>query len=131
MPLRRLLLWIMILGTLLSSTQLILISGLHRQWGISDQVFVLGDSVILTVSLARGGGWDKRMTPIPSEGADACWYRSHMNNILHSYRVILHVAALLSCDAVGLPGTRCRFKCLSCTQTLICFHVVFPRVVFP
>ncbi|KAG2422597.1 hypothetical protein HXX76_015924 [Chlamydomonas incerta] len=48
-PLRRMLIGVMALGTLLSSSQLILISGLHRQWGLSDQVFVLGDSVVLTV----------------------------------------------------------------------------------
>ncbi|KAG2430376.1 hypothetical protein HYH02_013738 [Chlamydomonas schloesseri] len=48
-PLRRMLVGVMALGTALNSSQLILISGLHRQWGLSDQVFVLGDSVVLTV----------------------------------------------------------------------------------
>ncbi|KAG2486124.1 hypothetical protein HYH03_015219 [Edaphochlamys debaryana] len=48
-PLRRMLVGLMLLGTALGSTQLILVSGLHRQYGISDQVFVLGDTVILTV----------------------------------------------------------------------------------
>ncbi|GIL81037.1 hypothetical protein Vretimale_9260 [Volvox reticuliferus] len=48
-PLRRLLWWVMVVGTVLSSSQLILISGLHRQWGLSDQLFVLGDSMVLTV----------------------------------------------------------------------------------
>lgn len=48
-PLRRMLLWTMILGTVLGGTQLILITGAHRTFGLSDQLFVLGDSVILTV----------------------------------------------------------------------------------
>ncbi|EFJ45107.1 hypothetical protein VOLCADRAFT_64019 [Volvox carteri f. nagariensis] len=48
-PLRRMLWWVMVVGTVLSSSQLILISGLHRQWGLSDQIFVLGDSMVLTV----------------------------------------------------------------------------------
>ncbi|GLI60781.1 hypothetical protein VaNZ11_003013 [Volvox africanus] len=48
-PLRRMLWWVMVVGTVLSSSQLILISGLHRQWGLSDQLFVLGDSMVLTV----------------------------------------------------------------------------------
>ncbi|GAX77364.1 hypothetical protein CEUSTIGMA_g4810.t1 [Chlamydomonas eustigma] len=48
-PLKRMLFWCMILGTILSSTTLILVSGLSKKWGISDQTFVLGDSVILTV----------------------------------------------------------------------------------
>ncbi|GLC69288.1 hypothetical protein PLESTF_000811800 [Pleodorina starrii] len=48
-PLRRMLWWVMLVGTTLSSSQLILISGLHRQWGLSDQLFVLGDSMVLTV----------------------------------------------------------------------------------
>jgi predicted MFS family arabinose efflux permease len=48
-PLKKLLMWSVLLGTALYSTQLILISGLNRELGISDQVFVLGDSVILTV----------------------------------------------------------------------------------
>jgi len=39
----------MILGTVLGSTQLLLVSGANRALGLSDQLFVLGDSVILTV----------------------------------------------------------------------------------
>ncbi len=39
----------MVLGTLLGSTTLLLVSGANRQLGLSDQLFVLGDSVILTV----------------------------------------------------------------------------------
>lgn len=46
---------VMVLGTALNSSQLVLISGLHRQWGLSDQLFVLGDSMVLTVR-RRGGG---------------------------------------------------------------------------
>ncbi|PNW87937.1 hypothetical protein CHLRE_01g007737v5 [Chlamydomonas reinhardtii] len=48
-PLRRMLVGVMVLGTALNSSQLVLISGLHRQWGLSDQLFVLGDSMVLTV----------------------------------------------------------------------------------
>ncbi|KXZ46444.1 hypothetical protein GPECTOR_43g880 [Gonium pectorale] len=48
-PLRKLLWRLMLCGAVLSSSQLILISGLHRQWGLSDQMFVLGDSLVLTV----------------------------------------------------------------------------------
>ena len=39
----------MILGVLLSSTTLLLVSGVNRQLGLSDELFVLGDSVVLTV----------------------------------------------------------------------------------
>eukprot|EP00198_Chlamydomonas_reinhardtii_P010970 XP_001700307.1 folate/pteridine transporter [Chlamydomonas reinhardtii] len=46
-PLRRMLVGVMVLGTALNSSQLVLISGLHRQWGLSDQLFVLGDSMVL------------------------------------------------------------------------------------
>lgn len=48
-PLKRMLLWAMLLGTALGSTQLLLVSGANRSLGLSDQLFVLGDSVILTV----------------------------------------------------------------------------------
>ena len=47
-PLKRMLLWSVLLGTALYSTQLLLVSGANRQLGLSDQLFVLGDSVILT-----------------------------------------------------------------------------------
>ncbi len=47
-PLKRMLLWAMILGAALGSTQLLLVSGANRALGLSDQLFVLGDSVILT-----------------------------------------------------------------------------------
>ena len=46
---RDMLLWAMILGVTLGSTTLILIFHLNRDWGLSDQLFMLGDSVILTV----------------------------------------------------------------------------------
>ncbi|MEW5305879.1 MAG: hypothetical protein WDW36_008394 [Sanguina aurantia] len=48
-PIKKMLSWAMGLGVVLGSTQLILISGLNRTWGLSDQLFVLGDSVVLTV----------------------------------------------------------------------------------
>jgi len=45
----------MLLGVALGSTQLILVSGLNEQLGLSNELFVLGDSVILTV-LGQVGG---------------------------------------------------------------------------
>ena len=48
-PISSVLRWSMLLGVALGSTQLILITGLNRTWGLSDQLFVLGDSVMLTV----------------------------------------------------------------------------------
>jgi len=48
-PLRKMLLWAMLLGTGLGATQLLLVSGANRSLGLDDQLFVLGDSVILTV----------------------------------------------------------------------------------
>lgn len=46
-------------GSLLSSTQLVLVSGLNRSLGMSDELFVLGDSVIIAalVNVRRGGTW--------------------------------------------------------------------------
>lgn len=38
-----------VLGCALGMTQLVLITGLNRQWGLSDELFVLGDSVVLVV----------------------------------------------------------------------------------
>ncbi|KAF6250954.1 BT1 family-domain-containing protein [Scenedesmus sp. NREL 46B-D3] len=48
-PLKRMLLWAMLLGAGLGSTQLLLVSGANKALGLSDELFVLGDSVILTV----------------------------------------------------------------------------------
>jgi hypothetical protein len=48
-PLKRMLLWAMLLGAGLGSTQLLLVSGANRALGLSNELFVLGDSVILTV----------------------------------------------------------------------------------
>jgi len=48
-PIRTVLWWSMLLGVALGSTQLILISGANQQLGLSNEMFVLGDSVILTV----------------------------------------------------------------------------------
>eukprot|EP00878_Enallax_costatus_P024296 GHUV01025924.1.p1 GENE.GHUV01025924.1~~GHUV01025924.1.p1 ORF type:complete len:258 (+),score=69.31 GHUV01025924.1:190-963(+) len=39
----------MLLGTALGATQLLLVSGANRTLGLSDELFVLGDSVMLTV----------------------------------------------------------------------------------
>lgn len=48
-PLKKMLLGAMLLGVGLGSTQLLLVSGYNRVLGLSDELFVLGDSVILTV----------------------------------------------------------------------------------
>ena len=48
-PLRKMFLWTGLLGTGLGLTQLILISRVNQQWGISDEIFALGDSALLTV----------------------------------------------------------------------------------
>lgn len=48
-PLKKMFFWSAVLGTGLGLTQLILVTGLNRQWGIDDQIFSLGDSVLLTV----------------------------------------------------------------------------------
>ena len=48
-PLRPLFFWVAIVGAALSATQLLLVTGLNRELGWSDELFVLGDSVILTV----------------------------------------------------------------------------------
>eukprot|EP00891_Asterochloris_glomerata_P007327 jgi/Astpho2/7327/fgenesh1_pg.00113_%23_115_t len=47
--LKKMFLWTALFGCALGMTQLILITGLNEQWGIRNEYFVLGDSVILTV----------------------------------------------------------------------------------
>lgn len=48
-PLRKMFFWTSIIATGLGMTQLILITGLNRQLGMSDELFALGDSALLTV----------------------------------------------------------------------------------
>ena len=48
-PLRRMFLWTGLAGGGLGMTQLVLITGLNRRWGLSDELFALGDSALLTV----------------------------------------------------------------------------------
>ena len=48
-PLKTMFLWTALLGTGLGLTQLILITRLNQAWGISDEIFALGDSALLTV----------------------------------------------------------------------------------
>lgn len=48
-PLKTMFTWTALLGTALGFTQLILITRLNRSWGISDEIFALGDSALLTV----------------------------------------------------------------------------------
>jgi len=49
LPIRTIFFWSTILSTLLGLSSLILVTHLNRQWGISDQWFSLGDSLILAV----------------------------------------------------------------------------------
>lgn len=49
LPLRTIFFWSTILSALLGLSSLILVTHLNRQWGISDQWFSLGDSLILAV----------------------------------------------------------------------------------
>jgi folate/biopterin transporter len=48
-PLKTMFTWTALIGTGLGLTQLILITRLNRSWGISDEIFALGDSALLTV----------------------------------------------------------------------------------
>ncbi|XVE65986.1 hypothetical protein DITRI_Ditri08aG0044900 [Diplodiscus trichospermus] len=48
-PLRKIFLATTIFGTALGMTQVFLVTGLNRQFGISDEWFAIGDSLILTV----------------------------------------------------------------------------------
>lgn len=48
-PLRNLFRWTCIIGTLLGLTQLLLVTGANRSLGLSDELFVIGDSIILDV----------------------------------------------------------------------------------
>ncbi|KAL5782640.1 hypothetical protein ACOSP7_007669 [Xanthoceras sorbifolium] len=48
-PLRKIFLVTTIFGTALGMTQLFLVTGLNRKFGISDEWFAIGDSLILTV----------------------------------------------------------------------------------
>ncbi|XVE81638.1 hypothetical protein DITRI_Ditri15bG0081200 [Diplodiscus trichospermus] len=48
-PLRKIFLATTIIGTALGMTQVFLVTGLNRQFGISDEWFAIGDSLILTV----------------------------------------------------------------------------------
>lgn len=48
-PLRKIFLVTTIIGTALGMTQVFLVTGLNRQFGISDEWFAIGDSLILTV----------------------------------------------------------------------------------
>jgi len=48
-PLRKIFLLTTIFGSVLGMTQVILVTGLNRQMGISDEWFAIGDSLILTV----------------------------------------------------------------------------------
>lgn len=48
-PLRSIFLWTTLLGTALGLTQLLLVTGVNRSLGISDEWFSMGDSLFLTV----------------------------------------------------------------------------------
>ncbi|GBG88639.1 hypothetical protein CBR_g48170, partial [Chara braunii] len=49
LPLGKVFLWTTIIGTLLGLTQLLLVTGVNRTLGISDEWFAVGDSLILAV----------------------------------------------------------------------------------
>ena len=55
----------MLVGTGLGSTNLILVSGLNKAWGISDHTFMLTDGVVLTV-LGKVGGLQRPVDPMRS-----------------------------------------------------------------
>jgi len=48
-PLRTMFLWCALVGTAVSLTQLLLVTGYNRELGLDDQIFSLGDSVVLTL----------------------------------------------------------------------------------
>ncbi|XP_044497861.1 folate-biopterin transporter 1, chloroplastic-like isoform X2 [Mangifera indica] len=48
-PLQKIFLWTTSIGTALGMTQVFLVTGLNRKFGISDEWFAIGDSLILTV----------------------------------------------------------------------------------
>ncbi|KAG0466074.1 hypothetical protein HPP92_017654 [Vanilla planifolia] len=48
-PLRKIFLGTTIIGTVLGMTQVLLVTGLNREFGISDEWFAIGDSLIITV----------------------------------------------------------------------------------
>ncbi|XP_076926945.1 folate-biopterin transporter 1, chloroplastic-like [Bidens hawaiensis] len=48
-PLRKIFLGTTVIGTALGLTQVILVTGLNRKFGISDEWFAIGDSLIITV----------------------------------------------------------------------------------
>ncbi|CAI9118441.1 OLC1v1020013C1 [Oldenlandia corymbosa var. corymbosa] len=48
-PLRKIFLATTIIGSALGMTQVLLVTGLNRQFGISDEWFAIGDSLVLTV----------------------------------------------------------------------------------
>ncbi|KAF3796092.1 Folate-biopterin transporter 1 [Nymphaea thermarum] len=47
--LRRIFLWMTIIGSGLGMTQVLLVTGINRHFGVSDEWFAMGDSLILTV----------------------------------------------------------------------------------
>lgn len=48
-PLRKIFFWTTLFGAGLGMTQILLVTGINRQYGISDEWFAVGDSLILTV----------------------------------------------------------------------------------
>jgi hypothetical protein len=46
-PVRQLMLWGTLLATAMQSSQLVLVSGLHRSFGLDDHMFVLGGSIVM------------------------------------------------------------------------------------
>jgi hypothetical protein len=101
-PLRRMLFWSMILGTVLGSTQLLLISGASRTLGLSDQLFVLGDSVVLTVLGQVSLGWGGK------GGADCAgagsWKRVYTESAAGAVRLLRGDVCSTMHQPVGIQG---------------------------
>lgn len=53
LPVRTLMLWGTLLGAGLQSSQLVLVTGVHRQLGLDDHLFVLGGSVVMDIIQVR------------------------------------------------------------------------------
>ncbi len=55
---RSMMLWGTLLAAALQGSQLVLVSGVHRAWGLDDHMFVLGGSLVLDVvqNVSGGGG---------------------------------------------------------------------------
>jgi hypothetical protein len=76
-PVRQLMLWGTLLATAMQSSQLVLVSGLHRSFGLDDHMFVLGGSIVMDTIQNVGGCCESALsTAAPWWGRvqhTACW----------------------------------------------------------